>query len=185
MSYAIIQNNLIISYPASISSLQTLHPNTSFPNDIGLLSVEDNEYGIVEVFEVETPAYNGATQKVVEMDPVLINGAWCKSWQIVELTQDELRRRCDYLLFWDLLLVSNVYQNIRSQACQNLSVNTCCTEFIAAISDAKYGRPNKDAIQMCIWLLLQAATLTENDIDELQSMMNQSNLSSVYTLTQS
>ena len=89
----------------------------------------------------------------------------------------------NYVVFWDLLLMSPVYQSIRSRATTDVNLALCCTEFIAAFSDAKAGRPNRAAIQACIFLLLQAAQLDANDLQLLQQAMNATGLSSYYRLT--
>lgn len=88
----------------------------------------------------------------------------------------------DYIAFWDALLISPVYQNIRSQALTSSAVLVPCTEFIAAISDAKAGRPNVDAIQACINLLITGGTFTEDDRVELRRLLSVGNLSQIYTI---
>lgn len=88
----------------------------------------------------------------------------------------------DYLAFWDALLVSNVYQTIRAQALTSPAVLVAVTECIAAIQDAKAGRPNVPAIQMCLFNLLGAATFTENDLDELRLLLVAGNLQDTFTL---
>jgi hypothetical protein len=88
----------------------------------------------------------------------------------------------DYLAFWDALLVSNVYQTIRAQALTSAAVLVAVTECIAAIQDAKAGRPNVPAIQMCLFNLLGAATFTENDLDELRLLFVVGNLQDIFTL---
>lgn len=88
----------------------------------------------------------------------------------------------DYLAFWDALLVSNVYQTIRAQALTTPAVLVAVTECIAAIQDAKAGRPNVPAIQMCLFNLLGAVTFTESDIDELRLLFVAGNLQDIYTL---
>jgi hypothetical protein len=89
----------------------------------------------------------------------------------------------DYMAFWDALLVSSVYQTIRSQALTTPAVLVACTEFIAAIGDAKIGRPNVPAVQTCIDYLLAAATLSEAELAEMQSLLEAGHLESVYTLS--
>jgi hypothetical protein len=89
----------------------------------------------------------------------------------------------DYLAFWDALLVSNVYQTIRAQALTNAAVLVACTEFIAAFSDAKVGRPNVPAIQACINNLMQAGTFTPEELGELQGLLVYANLQDLFTLT--
>lgn len=88
----------------------------------------------------------------------------------------------DYLAFWDALLVSVVYQSIRSQAITTPAVLVACTEFIAAITDAKAGRPNEAAIQACINYLLSSATFTEAELSELNDLLAVGRLETIYTL---
>lgn len=88
-----------------------------------------------------------------------------------------------YLAFWDALLVSNVYQTIRAQALTSPAVLVACTEFIAAFSDAKVGRPNVPAIQACINNLMQAGTFTPEELGELQGLLVYANLQDLFTLT--
>lgn len=89
----------------------------------------------------------------------------------------------DYMAFWDALLVSSVYQSIRAQALTTPAVLVACTEFIAAIGDAKIGRPNVPAVQTCIDYLLAAATLSEAELAEMQSLLEAGHLESVYKLS--
>lgn len=88
----------------------------------------------------------------------------------------------DYFAFWDALLISSVYQSIRAQALTNPAVLVTCTEFIAAITDAKAGRPNVPAIQTCINYLLSAGTFTEAELIELGELLAVGNLQDTYTL---
>lgn len=88
----------------------------------------------------------------------------------------------DYYAFWDALLMSDVYQSIRAQALTTPAVLVACTEFIAAIGDAKMGRPNVPAIQACINYLLAAGTFSENDTQELQQLLAAGNLGEIFTL---
>jgi hypothetical protein len=89
----------------------------------------------------------------------------------------------DYLLFWDALLISPVYQEIRNQALTTPGVLVACTEFIAAISDAKAGRPNVPAIQACINNLLSAGSFTAEDLQAIGDLLVVGNLQDLFTLT--
>lgn len=110
-------------------------------------------------------------------------GKWIEIIIEKPITEEELLEQCDYYAFWNALLISNVYQTIRAQAIQSLNVNTCCTEFIAAISDAKAGHANKDALQACMTLLMNALTLTTEETTELEQVLKAGNLDKVYKLT--
>ena len=89
----------------------------------------------------------------------------------------------NYVKFWNLLIASPVYQVIRAKAVTSLDVTVACTEFVAAISDAKLGKPNANAIQACIFLLLMASNFTESELQQIQDLMDQSGLNQIYTLT--
>lgn len=88
----------------------------------------------------------------------------------------------DYMAFWDALLMSPVYQSVRAQALTTPAVLVACTEFIAAVGDAKTGRPNIPAIQACINNLLSDGTFTEADLQELGALLAIGNLQDTYTL---
>lgn len=88
----------------------------------------------------------------------------------------------DYLAFWDALLVSNVYQSIRAQALVNPGVLVSVTESIAAITDAKAGRPNVPAIQASLDNLLASGNFTVEELTELYDLFVVANLQGVFTL---
>lgn len=88
-----------------------------------------------------------------------------------------------YQKFWDLLLISNIYQKVLQQSFTSLPVNTACTVFIAAFTDAKLGNPNIPAIQQCIYLLIQHCDFKPADIAELRDLLKQAKLNKVFTLT--
>lgn len=132
------------------------------------------------------PNYDGETQKLTWNSQNL-------EYEIVELTQQELEDIADknykqiadsiiYTDFWDSIIVTQVYQKIRLQASQSLPTTTALTELIAAITDAKYGNYNIDAIQASINLVISALTLDENDLAEIIGVMTQHNLHLIYTL---
>ena len=88
----------------------------------------------------------------------------------------------NYLAFWDSLLVSPIYQEIRAQALANAGVLVACTEFIAAVADAKSGRPNVPAIQACINNLMAAGEFTVEHLAELGELLSASHLDHLFTL---
>jgi len=89
---------------------------------------------------------------------------------------------CDYRSFYDALLISPAYVTIRTKAITNPAVLTACVEFIAAIGDAKSGRPNPAAIQACVDLLCAAAQFTAAELAELAEVMTVGGLDQFYTL---
>ena len=89
----------------------------------------------------------------------------------------------DYQAFWDSLLVSAVYQEIRNQALSNPGVLVACTEFVAAFADAKSGRPNVPAIQACINNLMEAGDFTAEHLTALAELLSASYLAHLFNLT--
>ena len=91
--------------------------------------------------------------------------------------------RPDYRGFYDSLLISTAYQNIRAQAVTSLPLTLASVEFIAAMSDAKAGAPNEAALQTCINNIAATATdLTEADWLEIGSLLTVNNLADLYVL---
>lgn len=93
-----------------------------------------------------------------------------------------LRSQANYLVFWDALLSSTVYNSIREQSFVNLPMNTLATEFIALLGDAKAGRPNEAAIQASINAILVTGTFTENQLVELVKTLEAGKLNGIYTV---
>jgi hypothetical protein len=89
----------------------------------------------------------------------------------------------DYFAFWEGLMASSLYAAIREQSMVSLPMNTLGTEFIALLGDAKAGRPYEAAIQQSMLAILQAGTFSAEQLTELQTVLELSNLDSIYTLT--
>lgn len=177
------QQQSILKYPAVDADVIRANPNTSFPANPSdaLLS----SYGLHDVIATQPPEHDSFAQRVVEISPVLNEEQqWEQAWQKLDIPPEELPNNCNYRAFWDALIASPIYQVIRQQATTSLEVNTCCTEFIAAMTDAKTGHPNRDALQMCIWLLMSALALTDEQIAELATLMLVGDMYRVYSLSQ-
>jgi hypothetical protein len=120
-----------------------------------------------------------ACASIAELEALITNGftnPWPELGAVTEYPD------IDYRGFYNGLLVSAVYQTIRAQAVTTPAVTVACTEFIAAIADAKSGRPLVAAIQSCINLLIAAVTLTTEETAELQGLMDAFSLSPTLTL---
>jgi hypothetical protein len=109
---------------------------------------------------------------------------WLEEGNVPLEAAEDVPSNLDYLGFWDNLLISNVYQSIRSQALTTPAVLVACTEFIASFSDAKAGRANVPAIQACIDYLMQAGTFNQTEIDELNSLLVDNGLDQLFTIPQ-
>jgi hypothetical protein len=104
------------------------------------------------------------------------------SFDATELNEFEKERRVNYNDFWNRLLNSAAYQTIRGAATQSLAVNVYCTEFIALLSDAKMGQPNKEKIQESIGNIFTNIPFTEEEMAEVQQIFSETGMSAVYTL---
>lgn len=102
--------------------------------------------------------------------------------RIDEQQAENLRKSANYTGFYDGLLTSIAYQAIRAKAIESLALTVACTEFIAAISDAKFGRPNEAALQACINNIVQASALEEEELVVLGELMVDTGLDKVYTI---
>lgn len=108
----------------------------------------------------------------------------------IQLSQEEIeqsnlessRQMVDYQSFYDNLLVNSAYQTVRHQAKQSLEVVVACTEFIAALGDAKAGRPNEAAIQACIANIKSVVNFSANELETLSDLMDSTGMSALYEL---
>ena len=74
-------------WPYSLGRLRADEPSKSFSS-----SPSDAELAVFGVFRVQAAsalAYDPATHRVVEVQPVEVDGAWLQAWELVELTDAE------------------------------------------------------------------------------------------------
>jgi hypothetical protein len=83
--YAKIENNQVAQWP--IINITQLFPNTSFP-----VPITDNSMpaGYVIVHATPMPAIDNSVNKIVEVTPTRNNGKWFQTWQVVNLTPQEI-----------------------------------------------------------------------------------------------
>jgi len=79
----------------------------------------------------------------------------------------------DWGAFLELVIGAPVYQTIYAQAAQSLPVNTAFTAISGALVLGAGGRPNLAGLQSGVDQLLQAATLTAEDLDQLRDIAEQ------------
>ena len=105
-------------------------------------------------------------------------------YRVFELAPQELEARAlkkqvsaaNPRQFYNGLISGAAYQEIRSQATESLALTVACTEFIAAMSDAKAGEPNFPAIQACINNILDASSLEDEHLQEIYEHANAAGL---------
>ena len=74
--------------PYSIQQLKTDNFNVSFPAVIPTSVLAD--YHVYPLETTDKPQYDSKTHKVVEGDPVNVDGQWVQVWTLVDLTPEEV-----------------------------------------------------------------------------------------------
>lgn len=87
--FAKIENNAVAEWP--ITSIYSRFPNTSFPSP---LTDDDLPEGYVMVGVIAQPQA-GVNQKVVPGQPIKQGDKWVQSWDVVDMTADEIQARTD------------------------------------------------------------------------------------------
>jgi hypothetical protein len=129
------------------------------------------------------PSFDPATQ-IVTWD---VNDM---TYRVLDIAQQDLDARArkaqeasaNYRLFYDGLIAGAAYQEIRSQALSSLPLTVACTEFIAAMGDAKAGAPNLAALQACFDGVLAAAALTDEHLQEIYTHLEAAGIWGLITL---
>lgn len=132
---------------------------------------------------ISVPSYDPATQ-VRQWDTNDM------VYRVLDLAPEELQARsraaqesaANYRLLYDALIGSAAYQEIVTQATENLPLTVACTQFLSAMVDAKMGQPNLTALQHCIDLVLASATLTDEELQQIYTALNAAGLWGLITL---
>ena len=74
-------------YPLFPADLRERYPNVSFPIDLLDEHLASWGYAVVQLTTKPEP---GSLQKVVELDPIEIDGVWTQQWAVVDLEGEEL-----------------------------------------------------------------------------------------------
>lgn len=128
------------------------------------------------------PSYDEETEKIVWNSNDL-------QYQIVSLNEQELYQKLqekiskiNYILFWNSLIESSLYNKLRLSASQDLSANTFCTELISLFSDAKNGNPNVSMIQHYLNVIFFIFNFTEQEKLDIYNLFNSFDMLLLYTL---
>jgi len=89
MAFALIENNSVSQYPISSVEIRRRFPNVSFPKPLD--GADLSAFGIETIAETEQPNFDLATQRVREATPSLVDNAWQQTWNVIDLTADELQ----------------------------------------------------------------------------------------------
>jgi len=105
-----------------------------------------------------------------------------KSFDATELDIYEKQIRVDYQKFWDMLLSTQAYVKIKSEASLSLTENTIFTEFICLLGDAKNNQATPTYIQNSLDQITSNITFTAAEVAEIQNAFLKSGMFSIYTL---
>lgn len=87
--YAKVSNGSIVAFP--IMDLQTLYPNTSFPD---VIPDEMLPEGIFRVYQAPLPEFDPKTKKVYQNPaPEFVDGRLVMGYRIIDLSQEEIERQ--------------------------------------------------------------------------------------------
>jgi hypothetical protein len=75
------------TYPYSQDHLRRDHPDTSFPSQMSDAMLA--EWGVYPVTRVAPPDYNSITHRLIESQPVEVNGVWTQQWALEALSAEE------------------------------------------------------------------------------------------------
>lgn len=89
--YAKIVSNVVEAFPYTFSQLRADYPNVSFPANIDLAPESArNQFNVFTVTQKPDPAFNPATQYLVQGTPVLENGAWVVTRVVTAKTAEQI-----------------------------------------------------------------------------------------------
>lgn len=88
MAYALIQDNIVVTYPLNLVVWREENPNISLPYNA--TEAQLNEQGIYNVLPTEQPTYNWITQSCAEGTPAEIDDLWYQTWVVTENTPEQI-----------------------------------------------------------------------------------------------
>ena len=147
------EDNQLLEYPYSVSSLKKDHPTVSFPSS---LTQDDlTAFNCFIVTETKPSIEYDSTAYDLESVASLINGAWVEQWSLVAVTEEETVRRVykqlrklDYRGFWKEFTRSASYAALKTAASTDLTSNVLATELISVFADAKANNLDEEAMAL-------------------------------------
>jgi len=142
-----------------------------------LKTLSDDELNAIGFVKIEMPTEASYYTHKNEWNPDT------RSFVSTELDAFDKEAIVNYMGFWDGLLDTSVYQTLKTAASSALSANVLLTEFIALLDDAKRGYAKHIKIQESITAILAGISLSSDELAELQTLFNNTGMSSTYTLS--
>ena len=91
MTYALIQNNQVVTYPYSIYTFRLANPNISLPADP--TEAQLNEQGIYVVYPSNQPTYDPIYENCNEGTPEFNGSQWVQVWVVTPANPSEIEFR--------------------------------------------------------------------------------------------
>lgn len=91
MTYALITDGAVTTYPYTYAMFRAAHPNVSFPAEVSDERLA--EWGIYTVAPADKPAHDAITENVVEGTPTLVGEVWTQAWNVVPASAEEIAAR--------------------------------------------------------------------------------------------
>lgn len=163
-------------YPQDLPDYWKSEDGTIYTNLQNLTNTELNSIGWLG--PIEMPPFPGTTNYTHSF----IWNTETRSFDVIELSTEEIHKRINYQYFWDEFIITSAYSKIRETAKQSLVVNTVATEFIALLSDAKNNKANQQKIQEIILEIFENILFTEEELIEIESIFKKTGMGSIYSL---
>lgn len=91
MTYALITDGAVTTYPYTYAMFRAANPDVSFPAEV--TDERLAEFGIYAVAPTDKPSHNAITENVVEGTPVLVGDVWTQAWSVVTASAEEIASR--------------------------------------------------------------------------------------------
>ncbi len=115
--FAKINKNILIKFPYDMLDLTKENPHTNFDNRFDLIewysyTEESRSTGntIVKVEKLLSPSYDPATQRLIFNEtPTLLDERWVQTWNIVDLSPEEISAAKRLLVMSDNTAVATTF----------------------------------------------------------------------------
>lgn len=112
MFIRVLEDNSLV-YPYYLSSLLVDFPYTSWTANISSDLVSLEGHGIFQVYTAAQPEINPYIQKVVEATPSHNGEIWVQTWEVVDLTEQEIAdKQAEYLAFISQRIVNKTQKRL-------------------------------------------------------------------------
>jgi hypothetical protein len=91
MSYALITDGAVTTYPYAYAMFRAANRNVSFPAEV--TDERLAEFGIHAVVPTDPPSHDAINENVVETTPVLVGDVWTQAWEVVAANAEDIADR--------------------------------------------------------------------------------------------